>query len=120
MKIAHVVADLLTSLSTATSVQSGLDLALRRLLRLSGADAGALVSSTLPAASRSWWWRAARAACPTSSRPALLSATSPRGDATGRRARGAAASARGARSPAGAMVRRIALGPTRGRWAGSC
>ena len=30
MKIAHVVADLLTSLSTATSVQSGLDLALRR------------------------------------------------------------------------------------------
>ena len=42
MKIAHVVADLLTSLSTATSVQSGLDLALRRLLRLSGADAGAL------------------------------------------------------------------------------
>src|SRR5262245_66027359 len=42
MKIAHVVADLLTALSTATSVPAGLEVALQRLLRLSGAEAGAL------------------------------------------------------------------------------
>ena len=112
MKIAHVVADLLTSLSTATSVQSGLDLALRRLLRLSGADAGALEFDP-PRGEPIVVVAGGPRGLSDELEAVLLSAMSPRGDATGRRARGAAASARGARSPAGAMVRRIALGPTR-------
>ncbi|HET7342425.1 MAG TPA: hypothetical protein VFL90_13270, partial [Methylomirabilota bacterium] len=42
MKIGRVFPDLLTGLGTAHSVQEGLLLTLRRLVRLTGAEAGAL------------------------------------------------------------------------------
>jgi two-component system, NtrC family, sensor kinase len=110
MKIAHVVADLLTSLSTATSVPAGLEVALQRLLRLSGADAGALEFD------------------PPRGEPIVVVAAGPRGlspeldtalrglaSPTGARAAGQRrpATARGGHRPRGAMVRRIALGPAR-------
>ncbi|HVG79688.1 MAG TPA: GAF domain-containing protein [Patescibacteria group bacterium] len=116
MKIAHVVADLLTSLSTATSVQSGLDLALRRLLRLSGADAGALEFD--PPRGEPIVVVAGGARGLSDELEAILlnvvsPVASPDGAVTDRRRRRAAGSSRGARARPGAMVRRIALGPTR-------
>src|SRR5438045_7985314 len=42
MKIGHVFPDLLGGLGTAASVEDGLRLTLRRLVKLTGADGGAL------------------------------------------------------------------------------
>ena len=112
MKIAHVVADLLTSLSTATSVQSGLDLALRRLAAPQRRRRAARSSSTLPRRADRGDRRGPRGLS-DELETILLSVMSPVDDATGRRPRGVASPARGARPRPGAMVRRIALGPTR-------
>src|SRR5262245_59417276 len=108
MKIAHVVADLLTALSTATSVPAGLDVALQRLLRLSGAEAGALEFDP-PRGEPVVVVAAGPRGLAPELETALRALASPTGGppATGRR-RAAAPTARGGRRPRGAMVRRIA------------
>ena len=119
MKIAHVVPDLLTSLSTATSVQSGLDLALRRLLRLSGADAGALEFDP-PRGEPIVVVAGGPRGCPTSSRQSCSAPCRPGATPRATRARGRCLGPRRAiRRPA----RWFAASPSvrrAGRWAGSC
>src|SRR5262245_18602487 len=113
MKIAHVVADLLTSLSTATSVPAGLELALGRLLRLSGADAGALEFDPPRGAPVLVVAAGPRGLSPELE-TALRTLASPAGSSPGPGpSRVVAPAPRGGRRPRGAMVRRIALGPTR-------
>src|SRR5262245_66611683 len=108
MKIAHVVADLLTSLSTATSVPAGLDVALQRLLRLSGAEAGALEFDP-PRGEPVVVVAAGPRGLSPEIETALRSLASPAGGPPGPGQRRAATpGARGGRRPRGAVVRRIA------------
>ena len=99
MKIAHVVPDLLTSLEHGDlRASEGSTLTLRRLLRLSGADAGALEFDPPPRRADRGDRRGGPAACPTSSRRSCAARHRHRG-APRRDARAASRAGAAARGP---------------------